>query len=330
MEICKCILHIMDTERNLFVPSDMEIDQLNDEVTPLIESKLRKVMNSSNKKQAEFQESNIEKWLFEYKTNEIDFKDCSIKIANYIFEEKRKYNIFHTSDFLFAEIKHDDVRYLIGIDNVNSPKLTHVTQSNDEFIKNDILLYKTIFSSNIMKEDRIFIVEYSNSSLQLIENPYVFQTNKIYVLQNILNCTAKPSYSETVTALTEHVENLTHKYNLDEIKTTTALKTMIKDSVLEENKINTEEIADVVFESNMLAKNEFKDEIKKSGISECLMVENVKPSKKEKTQKIKTDNGIEITIPVDFMNEREFVEFVTESDGRLTIQLKNIQSITRK
>lgn len=329
MEINKLILHIMDTAQNIFVPSDIEIDKMNEEVYPIIESKLKKIFNSQNRKQADFKDSIIEKWIFEYKTSEIDFQTLSVKIAQYYFEEKRKFNLFQTSDFILAEVKHEDVRYIVGIDNVNFSKLAHLTQSNADKIKNEILLYKTLFSNSIMKEDKIFIVEFSNSNLQLLENPYVFQTNKVYVLQEILSCTAKPSYKETITAITECVEKLSNKYHMDEIEVIPALKAAIKDSITEEQKIQSDEIAELLFD-NPIARSEFKDEMKNLGIQECLLVDNIKLGKQEKTQKIKTDNGIEITIPVELMNSKDIVEFVTEADGKISIRLKNIQSISSK
>lgn len=329
MEICKLILHIMDTTQNIFVPSDMELEKINEEVYPLVESKLKKVFNSQDRKQAQFRNSIIEKWIFNYKTNAITFIELSQQIASHIFDEKRKYNIFHTSDFILAEVKVNDIRYIVGIDNANAPKLTHTTKEVNHQILNEIISYKTLFSNSIMKYDRIFIVEYSNSSLQLIENPYCFNTNKIYVLQEILQCTSKPSYKETVAVLSDSVEMMSEKYNMDHTQNLSTLKTLLMESV-EEQKIVTDEIAETIFQDKIVAKRDFKDELQKNGIEECILLENVKPRKSDKTQKIKTDNGIEITIPIDFMTNKEHVEFVTENDGTISIKLKNIQSIISK
>lgn len=329
MEILKLILHIMDTQQNIFVPSDREIEKMNEDIYPHIESKLKKIFNSQNKKEAHFVNSPVEQWIFDYKTNPNDFVKLSVQIANHIFEEKRKWNLFQTSDFIFAEVKHEDIRYLVGTDNVNFSKLTHATHSDDTQIQNDFILYKTLFSSNIMKEDRIFIVEYATSHLQLIENPYIFQTTKRYVLEDILSCKAKPSYKEAISAIHECVENLTNKYQMDDLKTLPALKTAVKERVEEGNQIETNELAELLFE-NPIAQSEFKEELKKQGIEETVNVENIKLNKQQKTQKIKTDNGIEITIPIDYMSSREFVEFVSEHDGTISIRLKNIQSIMSK
>ena len=65
-------------------------------------------------------------------------------------------------------------------------------------------------------------------------------------------------------------------------------------------------------------------------VEKPIEVEYVKPARSDKVQKIKTDKGIEIIIPVDYMNSRDFVEFKNQPDGTISIQLKNITRITSK
>ena len=44
--------------------------------------------------------------------------------------------------------------------------------------------------------------------------------------------------------------------------------------------------------------------------------------------KLSTDTGIEITIPTDYFENTDFVEFFKSDDGSMSITLKNIQNIT--
>ncbi|MGN1344606.1 MAG: nucleoid-associated protein [Traorella sp.] len=324
MEICKLILHILDTESNIFVPSDLEIDALSEDIQPLIEKKLKQIFKSNSKRPATFKNSTIEQIIFSYKTNEIDFVECSKRIAHIIFEKKREYNLFHNSDFIFCEVKVNDIRYLAGIDNVNIKKLTHKNDTIDNAIKNDLMFYKTCMNERLTKQDRVFIVEYSNSVLHIIENRHY----GINVFEEILQCHARPSVSEAIQILNDSVEALTSKYQLDELETSTTLKSLIKEGIENEQQIETQFIADQVFLTNQVAKEEFKYDIKQEGLSEIIPTENLKPKKTDKTQKLKTDNGIEITIPIDMLKEN--VEFITEADGKISIRLKNIQSIERK
>ena len=52
--------------------------------------------------------------------------------------------------------------------------------------------------------------------------------------------------------------------------------------------------------------------------------------KQGRQHKIKTDTGIEISFPVEYMKNRDFIEIVTNPDGTLRIELKNINKISNK
>ena len=43
-----------------------------------------------------------------------------------------------------------------------------------------------------------------------------------------------------------------------------------------------------------------------------------------------TDTGIEITIPLDYYNNKDYIEVLNMPDGRLAIQIKNIGNIENK
>lgn len=325
MELIRCILHIMDTAQNIFVASDTPIEKLNEDIEPILLSKLNRIFKSQNKRQAIFHNSEIEKWIFDYKTTQVSFEETSKLIAQKIFDEKRKYNLFHTSDFIFCEVKVNDIRYLVGIDNAHTQKLTHSVHSEHDHVENEFILHKSLFSESILKDDRIFLIEYATSALQLIETPF----HDIYLFEEILQCKAKKSYKETVQCMNISAESITEKYNLNALETIPALKRVIVECTSEEEAIHPEEIAKHVFYEHPLAQQDFVHEMKSQGI-ENMLIENIRLAKSEKTEKIKTDSGIELTIPIDLLTNKENIEFISEQDGKLSIRLKNIHSITRK
>ena len=122
-------------------------------------------------------------------------------------------------------------------------------------------------------------------------------------------------------------EAVSEKYDLDEVEIVPKMKSMLVDSASMQQSLSVDDVAQVLF-SSPLAQADFKEEIKKQGIPEKIEMEYVKPA--EKVQKIKTDKGIEIIIPVDYMNSKEYVEFRNHPDGTISIQLKNITHITSK
>ena len=328
MEIKQMITHSLDTFNNMFIASEALIE-LNEDVNPFVESKLRKILHSQNRKEAYFQRSKVEELILKYRVQEMDFVTCSSEIAQYIFEEKRKYNVFTQSLFMFCEVLDEDIRYLIGMDNCSVQGLTYAADTEGEYLINQIALKKNLFSPNILKNDRIFIFDTTNSELMLIEQPYTTETQSINLLEHILGCKANPSYKESVEVMSDCAEMIANKYDVDELEVMPKLKNVLQDCV-KEKAVVLEEVANAVFTANPLAQQDFKEEVKKAGIKENFSAENVRISKKQKTEKIRTDHGIEISIPVEFMEGHEYFEIIHEPSGSISIQLRNINALERK
>ncbi|WP_405352536.1 hypothetical protein [Ruminococcus sp.] len=49
-----------------------------------------------------------------------------------------------------------------------------------------------------------------------------------------------------------------------------------------------------------------------------------------KSQKIKTDTGIEITVPVEYFEDDRYIEFINNNDGTISIALKNIGKLINR
>ena len=49
-----------------------------------------------------------------------------------------------------------------------------------------------------------------------------------------------------------------------------------------------------------------------------------------KTHKIKTDTGIEITVPSDFFNNPDYIEFISNDDGTISINIKHVGQIINR
>ena len=49
-----------------------------------------------------------------------------------------------------------------------------------------------------------------------------------------------------------------------------------------------------------------------------------------RNHKIRTDTGIEITFPSEYIENTDFIQFINNPDGTLSIELKNIGKIVNK
>ena len=85
-----------------------------------------------------------------------------------------------------------------------------------------------------------------------------------------------------------------------------------------------------VFAESSVMQNEFRVQLQEAGLDRPMPVDRPYAHKVGKSHKIKTDTGIEITIPVDYFDNERYVEFINNPDGTLSIALKNIAKITNR
>ena len=63
---------------------------------------------------------------------------------------------------------------------------------------------------------------------------------------------------------------------------------------------------------------------------EDVKVEKNLAVKTAKNHKIKTDTGIEITFPTEYFENHDFIEFINNPNGTISIEVKNIGRILNK
>lgn len=330
--IDKMIVHILDPSSNMIVCSDTCMEMGDEACITMLESKISKAFASNQRKSGHFKEgSPIQHMIEEYRASLMSFEDMSQKMAKYIFEAKMKCGIFEPSDLLISELVFEERRYLVVLDNAYLQNLTHHTNQAGESIQNEIITYKTLLSSSLIRRDSAFMVEFSDYTVSSVEAKVEIEAQKRYFYGDVvLACENTPSYKDAVESITKAVNQVVEEYDLKEVEVLPKMKQIIKENVEAQSDINVEEVAQVLFEDKPQAKARFKEDVKNSGVDKPIPVENMKSSKAEKVQKIRTDKGIEIIIPVDYMNSTDYVEFSTLPDGTISIQLKNINRIVSK
>ena len=74
---------------------------------------------------------------------------------------------------------------------------------------------------------------------------------------------------------------------------------------------------------------EFEEKLEKYNLQEAkIEPQNKSTVKKFEKQCLKTDTGIEITIPMDQYGNNDNVEFFTNPDGTISVMIKNIGKLT--
>lgn len=328
----KMITHVLNPSSNIIVCSDQCMEESDEGCLKMLETKITKAFASPQRRCGSFKEGSVcAHALEEYRSSIVSFEDMSKRLAKHIFDAKMTCSLFTPSDLLIAEVVFEERRYLIGLDNTYSIGLTHHTKQDGEEIVNSIMTYETLLSTNLVKNDSAFMIEFSDQSVSTVEAKQDINTEKQYFYGDIvLGTISKPSYKDAVKSIAKVTEAVVEQYDLKEVEVLPKMKQIIMENVEQQTDIDIQEVASILFADKPMIKAQFKEEVEKRGVQQPIPVEHMKSTKAEKVQKIRTDKGIEIIIPVDFMSSTDYVEFQNLPDGTISIQLKNINRITSK
>ena len=137
------------------------------------------------------------------------------------------------------------------------------------------------------------------------------------------------SVNEKVKLFKKVTEVFSKKYFEEDMTKPVEIKKVIAESIEKNDNINIEDVADNIFKKNVELKREYMDVIEKVGFREKVVPVSEKIVEKSfKRQKIKTDSGIEISLPVEYYGNSEKIEFINNPDGTISIVIKNVGGIS--
>lgn len=326
----KMTIHIMEPSSDHLILSDLCMTAKED-IADMLQRKVSRLFTSPKKKTGKMKEKNeLLELLMRLKQNELSFEEFSKAFTSHLFALKRKYAQYHSVDMMIMMIMYENQRYIVGLENNHTPAYTHQLHPSADATLITVEPCMTL-SSSMLKKDAAFIVCLSDFEISTIEEKIEIEAQKRCFYNDIVfHLDAPASYQDAIHTMTKVCDSIIDEYQLESVDVKGKMKQAIKEHMEQEQPILPEQIADVVFETQPLAKKRFTQELKDEGIEQAIAVEHVKQKKADQVQRIKTDKGIELIIPIDYMKTTDYVEIVNEQEGMISIRLKNIHRITSK
>ena len=80
-----------------------------------------------------------------------------------------------------------------------------------------------------------------------------------------------------------------------------------------------------------MLREKFEEQVREEHLPERVQVERAQVERAAvRNHKIRTDTGIEISFPAEMLKNSEYVQFVNEPSGLISIELRNIGSIENR
>lgn len=326
MEIKNAVINVMNREINSAVFSQKELDGHDEIVQEYIEKLVKKFLNSECLT-LDLSESEPAQYLV---SQDVDFIEIAENLTQFYFEAIKTWEEIPEGDLLFFKVEDGYGKNYTGMVKLDfSAKYIHlIDYDDDNLVTNKISRNKTILPNPsqgvscgiIIKEQTCFV---HNKSYQGMQGKWSF-------LEKILEVTEKkPKISEEVAQVKKTLKTISKKYDIEQFEAVMGAQKALYDSIDEEASLSSERVAQQVFGDNFQAKQEFLEDLDKKGIQRKIELESNTPvfERKYQKQKLKLDNGIEIVVPVELLKNKDYIEFITNDDGSLSVLLKQIENI---
>ena len=245
------------------------------------------------------------------------------KLFNY-----RQSNGGQSADVLFALLEIDrHLSLYVGILDYRSSLIHHLSQDERQ-TRLELVEYQTTLPGASAGVSFEFCTDLFTGLTQLIEKK---EKGFTPLSELLLNQQFEMTPKEKIKAAQKIVQEIHPSDDLTEMNRRVEFKQKVAESLQEKEEVNLEEVFEEIYVDDPSTLFEAKAKLQDRGLDQQRMVVTSSAyDAKLKKQKLVTDSGISIVLPIDYMHDQSHVEFITNPDGSLSILLKNIIHIYDK
>lgn len=332
MILKKAILHILDFSSDVCVFSTKELDIADFGTGEFIEKHLTKILEDGASRKGEFQEFSLfAQVLDRYKREQIDFAELSTSAGHLVYDALEGIDEPEPIDFMVCQFTDETNEYLALMVLPNKTAYTHQVENTSEGACNKLIRYFTILPGTNQRISSYALIDLNNGQIRLCDKKRSIQGEDIEILpQKVLQCVFNRSDRDTVKIIKKIAGQVAEEFGANPAVAVSRAKSCIIENAEANLPFTPSDICEEVFFDNDVMKQSFREKAMEAEMPGKIQVENAKVVKSIRSHKIKTDTGIEITIPTEYLENNRYVEFINNPDGTISISLKNIGKIVNR
>lgn len=327
-------MHILDGNSGVSLYSDEELDVSDASINNFITKHIEKVYEDASLRSGEFSENSGFKYhLSEYIKDENYFKKMSQFIAQKVYEGVTQSDKPDSSDLIVCDciINERDVIAVLKCD--NKIGYTHQVMQEENKVKNQIINHYAILPTTSQRISECAFVNTDDFSIRYKgKNRKIDGETTDLIADVLLECIYDISPRESVNAVKKIAKKVTEENGGDAIETLSKMKEYITENIEEgEHKyIETDKVAEKIFDGKPGMREEFIEKIEKANVPQRVEVNSYVTKKLSSNVKIVTDIGVEVIFPAEYYQDSEYVQFINNEDGTISIQINNIGEVINK
>lgn len=325
--IKKISVNVFDREITGIQNNDYEIE--NYEIQKYIENHISKIIKDTSSKEGTI---GSESWMYKHFTDEnsFNFKQFSSEFFEKyisIFSEVEK---IEPACGILCEVDYNEKQMLIFLKlDYQIEPMTYLNKDGSV----DIIFNNKILPGKLKNIKEYFVVDGFSKTVKVSDTKIYMRGKNTNVLSDeVLSVSLGKSEKESLSGLEKVImETIQTCYNANATEKILEFKKTIAEEVEQTGKIEILDFKDTLFADSEEAQMIFENALEESKIEN--MTVNVSTSterKLRKKQRIITNNGIELLIPVDLLHDSSVLEYAQAEDGKISIIIKDIDKINNK
>jgi len=331
IEINHAILHILDFTTQLNVLSQQELDLNADMIYGYVFQHIYRTLEDASQHHVSFEETaNLLSALRDYRQGKSSFIDLSDAIAERFIGFFQDHPDLQAFDLLIADYTVNFHKYVSFYVLENSQAWTHQVDNSSGILKNDIIEHHAVLPSPTKKAKTYATINLSTEEIRYCDTMKTGADKNPKVLYHVMECTENKSASEVVKIIKEIVSDVAEEHDENPSLLLSQTKNFIMQSTEESSSFELADLSREIFEDKPEMKEVFRERAASIELPERVDIGLQDAKKMSARQKIRTDNGIEISVPVEFFSDPDYVRFINNPDGTITIELRHIGKIIHR
>lgn len=332
MTINKAILHVFDFNSKLCIFSQKEIDLREDGIEKYIKNHIKNILSDSSCKEGLLNaDSDFSSKLNTYKLGKFDFCTFSRVIAEELYAQISISDNKESMDFLFVDFTENSCDFLGLLFLGYKKAYTHQVLQNSETIHNILIQHQAILPSGTQKIDSFAIIQKDTGYVRFIDKRRYIKGQDVYILPEvILQCTFQRSGKDLLRSVTRIVSKVAEAHGANTTVVLSKAKNFLCENAEISSTLSPDALCQEVFSDSKEMQDAFLNLVQEEMIPHEIKIDKSLAIKTGRSHRIKTDTGIEVVFPAEYFENHDYIEFINNPNGTISIQLKNIGKIFNK
>lgn len=329
LEMQTAIMHVLYGRNRNISFSEMTLDLENPAILKYVKRYVNRCRNDLRMCEGTFNEgSHFSREMKRYFRRECSFAEFTAEAAKdlarcFTEEEARSFVI------LFVDYRLDDMPFILAVLLEEQEANTAVSETVGSRIRNTISFGHGTLPPISRPVSSFAVVELLSGSVRFADTGK-WKNGRSVIAERLLDAVSGMSRREAVNTVTGIACEVAEEFDENPTVVLARVKRYIADAAAEEVPLAAEQLVKDVFDEKPEMACSFLKKAEEKTLPKEVDLPKSSVRMSLRKQKLTTDTGIEITVPAEYLQNNEFVEFLKNEDGTTTIEIRKIARITNK